>query len=336
MNKGYSYFRGWCFLSISLFLVLISACTYDYFEDETNYEVYVPKADKNLRTETYKIENLNIFIYNEEGLRKERYSSDPFSENARSVVGNFNFRLYPGSHYVYCFANIQRDAFLDINSYNQVGFGLERFDDGFYREPSAIYVERLEPHIHFPGPVISDTAWFEQKYVGRICVAFKNLTQLNPLLTDANIEKIETEASGIGTIQYLSKLTNRNDTRSSRNGVNDRMRLTAELFDPEYKDFDFGIQNYYFPSPGLSADGVVEPIYLKLKFIGSGGNVLSQLEVAVTEKNGDPIILHMNETLVVEVNGNNVQVLRLDDPEQWNPQIVEEGDSGPGSGGLEI
>ncbi|MBK5719715.1 hypothetical protein JGH11_02390 [Dysgonomonas sp. Marseille-P4677] len=337
MNKGY-YLQVFYLLAITSVLLLIpTSCTYDYFEDETNYEVYVPKADKDLRTETYSIEDLSIFIYNDV-LNKERYSYNPFAENARSMSGNFNFRLYPGSYAVYCFTNVQETNFQNLNTYNEARFDLQQYTDGSYKEPSAIYVEYKTPTIHFPGPLVSDTALFERKYVGRICVAFKNLTKLDASLTQANIKEIRIEASGIGVKQYLSALTDSVNTRSSRNSINDKMQLKSKIFDIDYKDFEFGIQNYYFPSPDLSGEGSeqMEPIALKISFIGQSDNVLFNLDTRITNKAGDPIVLHMNETLVVEVDGNNIQILRLDDLEEWNPQIEQEGESGPGSGGLGV
>lgn len=335
MNKSY-YSQTFCLLVVLSALLFIPSCTYDYFEDETNYVVYVPKADKDLRTETYSIQDLSIFIYND-GLKKEKYSHSPFAENARSLSGNFNFRLYPGSYNAYCFTNVQEISFQDLNTYNEARFDLQRLTDDFFQEPSAIYVEHKAPTINFPGPVVSDTALFEHKYVGRICVAFKDLTELDPSLTYANIKEIEIEASGIGTIQYLSLLTDSINTRSSRSTIEDKMLLKSKVFDVKYKDFDFGVQNYYFPSPDLSAEGREhEPIALELRFISQSGDMLSNLTIPIADKTGTPIVLHMNETLVVEVDGNNIQILKLDDPEDWNPLIEQEGDSGPGSGGIEI
>lgn len=335
MNKGF-YPQVFFLLGMLSVLLLIPSCTYDYFEDETNYVVYVPQADKDLRTDTYGIEDLSIFIYND-GLQKEKYSHSPFAESARSMSGNFNFRLYPGSYNVYCFTNVEEVSFQDLNIYNEARFDLQQLTDGTYEEPSAIYVEYKTPAIHFPGPIISDTAIFERKYVGQICIVFKNLIKLDPSLTYTNIKEIEIEASGIGITQYLSALTDSISTRSARNSSDDIMRLKSKTFDIDYKDFEFGAQNYYYPSPDLSGEGREdEPIVLNLSFIGQFGDILSVLGIRVTDKTGMPIVLHMNETLVVEVDGNNIQVLRLDDPEQWNPQIEQEGDSGPDSGGIGV
>lgn len=336
MNKGY-YSRVFCLLVVLSILILIPSCTYDYFEDETNYVVYIPKVDKDKRTDTYSIEDLSIFIYND-GLHKEKYSHSPFTENARSMSGNFNFRLYPGPYSVYCFTNVQDTHFQDLNTYSEARFDLQKSTDGTYMEPSAIYVDYMNPTIQFPGPVLTDTALFERKYVGRICVAFKNLTKLSSSLTQSNIKKIEIEASGVGVVQYLSALKDSVSTRSARNSATDIMQLSANIFDPEYKDFEFGVQNYYFPSPDLSAEGRGgEPIVLKISFIGHDDKALTGVfTVAVADRTNKPIILHMNETLVVEVDGNDIQILSLDDPEKWNSQIQEEKPSGPGEGGIGV
>lgn len=334
MNKGY-YIKIFFLLTISSVLLLIPSCTYDYFEDETNYEVYVPKADKDMRTETYGIEDLSIFIYNDV-LNKERYSHTPFTENARSLSGNFNFRLFPGNYNVYCFTQAQETNFQNLNTYSEARFDLQQHTDGDYKEPSALYVEYKAPTIHFPGPLVSDTAFFESKYVGRICIAFKNMTVLSPLLTKSNIKEVRIEATGIGTTQYLSKLTTIDNTRSTRKTPDDKMRLTSEVFDLEYKDFPFGIQNYYYPSPDLTGEeNPNTPIELELKFIGHSGDALASLTITVIDKARNPIILHMNETLVVEVDGTHIQILHLESIEDWNPQIEVEEGSGSGSGGID-
>lgn len=335
MNKGY-YPQIFFLLAILSVLLLIPSCTYDYFEDETNYEVYVPKADKDMRTDEYSIEDLDIFIY-DDVLSKERHSSTPFEENTRSMRGNFNFRLFPNSYNVYCFTNTQDIDFYDLDTYSQARFDLQQSTDGtYYKEPSAIYVEHKAPTINFPGPLVSDTVLFESKYVGRICVAFKNLTEVSTLLTQANIKEIRIEATGIGTTQYLQMLTDSINTRSSRKTPNDKMKLVSEVFDLEYKDFSFGIQNYFYPSPDLSKEGYPdEPIVLDMNFIDHSDNVLFVLSVAVVDNAKKTMILHMNETLIVEVDGYNIQVLHLDDIEDWDSQIDVEGGSGSGSNGID-
>lgn len=325
-----------CFIVLSV-CICFGSCTYDYFEDESNYVVYIPKADVNKRTDTYKINDVSILIYND-NLEKERYSYYPFDDNARTKLGNFNFKLFPGEHSVYCFTNIPEIDFSDIDTYNTSRFSLKQDENGYYEEPPVILLESKKPLIRFPGPVVIDTAWFERKYVGQICVAFKNLTNLNSALTFNNIKKVEILTKGAGVVQYLSEISDSINTRSSRNTVNDRMRLTSELYENPYKDFDFGFDNYYLPSLIPETEGGdTEPITLELNFIDQNDKIMNSLFVdLIDRKTNKAMILHMNETLLVTVDGNNIQVLHLDDPYDWDPNIQPGGNNTPNGNGTEI
>lgn len=335
MTNKHKY-TGSFYIILLASLWLFSSCTYDYFEDETNYVVYVPKADVNKRTETYKVDDVRIFIYNTD-LEKDRYSLNPFEDNARTTVGNFNFKLLPGLHPVHCFSNITGVDFSEIQSYSTAKFALQQFEDGYYKEPPVILSDYKEPLIRFPGPLVTDTAWFEHKYVGRICVAIKNLQNVDPKLTFDNIKKIEVLASGVGTFQYLSNISDSINTRSSRKAADEMMKLTATLYKNPFQDFDLGFENYYLPSPDLSSEGnSLEPISLLLNFLDANDNIISTLSVDVVDSGYEPIILHMAETIVVTIDGNNIQILRLRDLLDWNPDIETGGDNTPNGGGTEV
>lgn len=330
-------YNGLLYFIVLSVCVCFASCTYDYFEDESNYVVYIPKADVNKITDTYKIDDVSILIYND-NLEKERYSYYPFDENARSRAGNFNFKLFPGEHSVYCFTNIPEIAFSDIDAYSTARFSLNQDENGYYEEPPAITLENRKPLIRFPGPVVVDTAWFETKYVGRICVAFKNLTNLNPALTLNNIKKVEVLAQGVGVVQYLSEITDISNTRSSKYNTNDRMKLTSQLYENPYQDYEFGFANYYFPSLVTStSDAATEPISLELRFLNSNDQLITTPLVVdvINRTTNEAIILHMNETLVVAIDGNNIQILHLDSPYDWDPNIEPGGNNTPG-GGTEI
>ncbi len=334
MIQGYNSSRLCFSVLVICLLSILNSCTYDYFEDETNYIVYVPKADKDLLSDIYRIEDLGILIYNTTDLEKEKYSNYPFFENVRTREGNFNFRLFPGTHSVFCFANMQSVTFSDLASFDTAAFGLQKSSDSYYSEPPAIYTECATPTIHYPGPVVMDTARFERQYVGRICVAFKRLTKISPTLTFDNIKKVNVIAKGIGVTQKLSQLSDSVNTRSSRYTDQDTMLLEATLYQNPYRDFDFGFQNYYFPFPLFTEDD--RPVILSINLIGENGNILYSFDVEIADENSNPITLHMNETLVVEIDGDNIQILHLDNIKEWSPQIESGGNSSPGGNGVEM
>lgn len=310
-----------------------TSCTYDYFEDESNYVIYVPKADFNQRTDDYKVDQLSIFVYNND-LEKERYSSYPFEENARSRFGNYNFKLSSNKYSVYCFTNTSDVSFIDLATHSTARFDLKQSADGYYQEPPVIMLDTMRPLIHYPGPVIIDTAYLETKYVGRICFVFKNLTDLHPALSKSNIKKIELIAGGIGVSQYLANITDSTETRSSRKSTSDKMFLTPVLYDNPFQEFDFGFANYYFPSPDIDD---LEPIHMELHFIGGNNQIITRLNVEISDRiTGKPIPLHMNETLIVKIDGNNVQILNLKNPADWESEIENGEDDNPGGGGIEV
>lgn len=329
MVKRYRIYWFYPILSLVLF-IYISSCTYDYFEDESNYIVYVPKADENNMIENYLIEDLAIYIYNND-LQTERYSYMPFNETPRTRIGDFHFKLFPGSFNVYSFTNLSNITFSDLNSHNSSRFELQKNTDGYYLEPSAIHLEYSTPIIHSPGPVVIDTARFEAPFTGRICIAFKNTKVLSPSLTADKISLVEIEAGGIGVVQYFAKITDSIETRSSRYTNQDKMLLKSNIYSNPYKDFEFGLENNYLPSPDL---GLSEPINLQLKFLDDQNAILYTLFVDLINSSNNPIILHANETVVIEIDGDKVHIISLDNPADWGS--IEDGGGNVPGGGIEV
>lgn len=322
-------------IAIFACMCFTASCTYDYFEDETNYIVYVPKVNVNERTDTYKVDDLRILIYNTSSFERERYSSYPFEDNARTRVGDFNFKIFPGLHNVYCFSNISNVGFWDIESYDAARFELDQIEDGLYKEPPVILLNKLTPDIIFPGPIVRDTALMDKKYVGQICIAFKNLTTLSPSLIYNNIKKVEVLARGVGVTQPLTQIRSDENTwakdsthtRSSRKNAADKMFLTSTLYQNPYLDYEFGFDNYYFPSPKLEGAEENEPISLQITFKDGNDNILyNPLIIDLLDKNSQKMILHMNEILMVTIDGNDINIFSLTDPKDWNPNIDQGGD----------
>ena len=51
--------------------LLLASCTYDYFKDETNYQVYVPEVVDN------KVSDCRVLVYDETGTLVERVKRLP-------------------------------------------------------------------------------------------------------------------------------------------------------------------------------------------------------------------------------------------------------------------
>ncbi len=304
------------------------SCTYDYFEDETNYVIYVPKADITHITEDYKVSDVHILIY-KENLEREKKSSFPYEDNIRTKVGNFSFKLYPGSHSVYCFANTYIFDYFNLNTYESARFGLLPNDRNEYVYPNNMtdfYLENFRPTVIL-GPTVIDTVFLEKKYVGKICIAFKNIKINGTPLPFSEIAQVKIEASNIGVFQKFSMLSDSIQTRSDRYSLNDKVNLTAIPYKNPTEGFDFGIHNYYFPSLDESAD---KPLNLKVELLNRDGATLYLLNVEVQET------LHMNQTIYLGVDGNRVHRLTIGSPQEWNSTINSEEDTTPGGGGIAV
>ncbi|SCD19805.1 putative membrane protein [Proteiniphilum saccharofermentans] len=308
-------------------LIFFASCTFDYFEDETNYMIYAPKACAELRTDDYRIEDIHIYIY-KEMLEKQKTACFPFQENPRMKMGYFNFRLYPGSYLSYCFADTEGLSFNDVESYRSAVFGLPESDNGEYHYPGSLTefsVNVINSEIEYPAPIKTDTVLFNKRYSGRICIAFEKLTDINPLLTYNNISSIKIEATGVGTYQNLALLTDSIHTRSGRYTPSDKVMMECIPYENPLEGYleryDFGIDGYFFPSLNDEEEG--SSITLWMDFIDHDGNSIHAFPLGVSET------LHMNQTIYIGTDGVSTVVLEIDGPEQWDPGI-EHGDGGMG------
>lgn len=334
MNNKYKYLSKLCLISIITFMCFVSSCTYDYFEDETNYVVYVPKADENKVTNgQYQINDVRILIYGDVGFEKHTHVDIPFFDNPRYKVGNFYYRIYPGQHNVFCFSNTTGIDFRDLDIFTDAYFELTQTDNNIYTSPPRALLDTKMPIITYPGPLVIDTAHFERKYVGQICVAVKNMQKINSSLTSANISSVRIIATNVGVKQSLSSITDSINTRSTRNNINDKIILTSNISKDlpiEFSSYEFGFANYYFPSLDPISEGVTNeiPIELNVSFLDASGNVIgSSIDVALYDDNFNPRVLHMNETIWIGLDGNNIHVFTINSPLEWNPIILG---GGPG------
>lgn len=349
MNYKYKYTNRFCLIFIITFMCLVSSCTYDYFEDETNYIVYVPKADHNKLSESggnYLIKDVKILIYEDPnfGLERHTYIDVPELKDPRYKVGNFGYRIHPGDHDVFCFSNITSIEFKDTDLLNDAYFELtQATETNTYNAPSRILLDKKEPFIIYPGPVITDTAYLDHKYVGQICFAMKNMQVLSPALTYDNVASVRIVASNVGTKQSLSSITDSINTRSTRNNINDKIVLTSTLeknLPPAFSNYDYGFKNYYFPSLDSSLEGISGeiPIEFVISFLDASDNVITSLNTSLVDSSYNPRVLHMNETIWIGLDGNDITIITIGAPEEWNSDILagEGNESGAGDGGINM
>ena len=112
------------FITILLSAIFLSSCTYDYFEDETNYILYVPEI------EGRSVKDCRVLVYDVNGnLAAEKYGALPFEDNPRMQTGVFSFKLNPGRYRVFCYANTDSLLFDGKSNLREAAFSLPKIQE---------------------------------------------------------------------------------------------------------------------------------------------------------------------------------------------------------------
>lgn len=270
------------FTCVTVFLSAMSSCTFDYFDDETNYQVFVPGVLDN------SIDNCRVMIYNDAGeLVGDRYAASPWTSNPRIATGFFSFALPPGKHKVHVYTNTDSVSFVDTKSLETSAFVLNKQGSADrYVQPSDISFQVLKPTIIHAGILVFDTAKVE-RYTGRITVRFKRFPA-----DVSTISKVGLVVNGAATMQYL-----KHDTLTTQRSVNDVMfhiDKIAEQKDPAILEVD----HRYLP---FVDDG--GRMKLEFSFLTSMGETVLNLPVEVAEKDtGIPLRLLYGRRMIIEVD----------------------------------
>lgn len=279
-------------------LLFYSSCTYDYFEDETNYILYVPEVkDGN-------VTNCSILVYGESGqLVGNKSMNKRDVKDPRMKEGLFAFRLFPGNYSVYCYTNTDSVLFSDINNISESAFSLKKnkLAVDHYVQPSKILFDKKWPSIVHTGVLKKDTAQIGH-YTGRVTIRFKNFP-----LNVSDVDAVELEGTNIGTVQYL-----KTDTLTTSVTDADKMLHRdpiPEQFNSEYMELDYR----FFPSI------VDKGMLMNFKFIGENDNVLMSFPVNLIDAEGTPLRLLHGQRIIIEIDTYTVVKISLIG---WDEDIV--------------
>ncbi len=271
------------FISLSA----LFSCTYDYFEDETNYQLYVAEVAN--RT----VSDCRVLVYNEAGeLVGNRYVTAPW-EDPRMSLGRFTFKLLPGKYRVFCYTNTDSISFTDEHNLQSSAFFLKGSAAGanhYAQPPRELTFHKSMPTIVHPNIIVFDTARVKP-YTGRITVRFKNFPH-----DVSTIKTVQLSAENAATVQYL-----KNDTLTSRFTSEDRMYYKGPLTSvtvPGQMETD----HTFFPTM-VDEQGNIERITLHYTFYDASGNQVVHLPIEVAEKEVlVPLRLLHGRRIIIEVD----------------------------------
>lgn len=281
-----------------------TACTYDYFVDETNYIVYIPEVkDK-------QVDDCRVMIYDKSGLLVGDKSTLTSTNDAKIDLGLFTFRLPAGDYKVYCYANTDGIAFSDEESLETSALNLCTHEAGdAYVQPSDVFFDIREHTVKHPGILVTDTAEID-RYVGKITVRFKNFP-----FNVADLASIDLLAEGVATKQHL-----KHDTLTACVADGDVMRHMDDLNTISLSNGVLEVEHLYFPS--------VENSYttLNFTFIDSGGNQIARIPVGVVDPDTNvPKRLYHGKHIAIEVDRYLITTIQL---VGWDDDIQTGGDVG--------
>ncbi len=272
----------------AVMLLWFTSCTFDYFEDETTYQVFVPEVLDNA------VSDCRVLVYDKAGtLVDTRHGIGPhWGGDPRMAAGLFTFQLVPGEYDVYCYTNTDSLSFVDNRRMETSAFVLNNHpaEDGFYVHPSELMFQKRSPVLPHPGILLTDTARLEH-YTGRVTVRFKNLPA-----DVRRIAHVRLQAEGVGVAQYLRL----HDVGTSRFTDNDRIHHYGEL--PEQTRGDIlEVDHGYLPS----IEGV--PMRLHFTFLAGNGETLVQVPVDVKDRDtGLPLRLLSGERIIIEIDAYTI------------------------------
>lgn len=294
-------------ITILLSAICLSSCTFDYFEDETNYILYVPDV------EGRSVKDCRVLVYDENGsLAAEKYGALPFEDNPRMQTGMFSFKLKPGRYRVFCYANTDSLLFDGKSNIREAAFSLPKIQEDRYAQPPALMFDTgRTPEIIHPGIIVRDTARLID-YTGRITVRFKN-----PPFNVPSIKKVEMTASGIANRQLLQEDTL--TRRISSKDVEYHLGAVPVQNNPDYFELDYR----FFPSIFNDSTSEAEQITLRFSFYDADGNYVAQdLLVPVVDKaTGKPLRLLHNKRIIIIVDVYTIVKIEI---LPWDGDIQDE------------
>lgn len=263
-------------------LVACASCTYDYFEDDMNYKVFVPEFRDGLLTDC------RVMIWDTETgkLVGDRYARTGETRDNLVDLGIFPFRIAPGNYKVMVLTNTDSVEFRGHDDLASAAFALSSKDDGIFKSPAMMYFQYIPRELELQGKLVVDTAQIEQ-YPARITVRYRG----GAVSADA-CKKVKMRLSNIGHEQYvkLDTLTSGEQDRHSDYWYNE-----IEPYPLSGEGARFETSCLLFPSK----DNEMKTLIVDYKT--SDDNILAHYVITLLKTESEPLILRHGEHAIIDI-----------------------------------
>lgn len=258
-------------LRFCLMTFALTACTYDYFEDEQNFRIYVPQIKNG------EIKNLYVAFHDSAGRHlMTREIIAPFDKDELMIQGILRFKLPPGKNYtISCFADYDPNAPTRGELYANSHMGKTLIEStNIYASRttnprsylSTIQVYPIGHPMAFKSVEVNIEK--EQCYKGKVAVNFRKLPSLVSRI-DMYYKGLSTKYRFDGT---LDRFASDNQIKASFNTSDYLSAETVKWVDvlnPSAGLVGVGVHNPSTPQSVATA----EPLELEIHLIDATNNI---------------------------------------------------------------
>lgn len=163
-------------LGIYLMMFTITSCSYDYFEDENNFRVYVPQIERG------EIERFYIAFHDKAAKHTiTRQIESPFTKDELMKQGILRFKLPYGEYSISCFADYTPGSITEGNQLTDSYKKQDQIEGDTYRSstsnPRSLFTSAVVYPIGHPDAAILRTIDIDknQCYKGKVISRFEKL-----------------------------------------------------------------------------------------------------------------------------------------------------------------
>lgn len=208
------YIRG----LLGLYLIFaLTSCSYDYFEDENNFRLYVPQiADGS-------IQNFYVAFHAQDGSHTiTRELTAPFDKDDLMKRGILKFKLFPGQYSVSCFADYAPGSITVGNTFDDSYKHAIDLNNNLYQPPHTNPRSVLTTAMAYPmgHPDSRDSVAIDigenRRFKGTVIISFTELPEV--------VTRIDAYYNGLATAYHF-------DGTFRRFALNDRLVESFKVSD---------------------------------------------------------------------------------------------------------
>lgn len=263
-------------------LVTFSSCTFEYFEDEMNYKVYVPEFKQKL------VENCRVILWNTATGEKagDIFAMSNQTEDNVLEQGIFAFRVGPGSYRACVLTDVDSVGHYGTEDLQLSSFALDRKDNSVFKAPRSMLFDYIERTLIAQGQEVCDTAKVEL-YPAKLTVRYRG----NDVPAET-CRKARMRLTNIATEQRVML-----DTLTSgvRDAKTDYIFDNVEAYPLSGDGARFEVSGLLFPTVEN------EMLKLHIEFKDAASRVIAAYAFSLSTRDSKPLRIFHSQHVIIDI-----------------------------------